>query len=364
MNHYINLSNIEKNLQNSAWRQGIKFNTKVHDLNYFFWETTLRCNLSCKHCGSSCGMNIHSAELDGDKVLQVFRDIAEHYDARKIMVAVTGGEPLVREDLFEILSEVSKMGFPWGMVTNGMLVNEDIVEKCFKAGMKTVSVSLDGLKSNHNWLRNNELSYDRAVNALKLFVSSGYFETVEPITCISAKNINDLPEMYEHLKSIGVQNWRLFSIFPKGRATLNDQILLNKDLLLKLFAFIKDKRKNNYNFHISYSEEGYLGCDWEREVRDDFFYCGAGINVGGLLSDGTLSACPSLSKEWSQGNINEISFSKAWETRYENMRNRDWMKSGDCSKCNKWKYCNGSSLHLWDWKEGKTKVCHYRLLNM
>jgi radical SAM enzyme (rSAM/lipoprotein system) len=357
------ITKARKKFQTWGWRQGVKLNTKLHDLSYFFWETTLRCNLNCRHCGSDCNKDKKFDELPAEKVLQVFKDIADNYDAKKIMVAVTGGEPLVREDLFEILTEVTSMGFHWGMVTNGMLVNEKTLEKCFQAGMKTVSVSLDGIGDTHNWLRNNENSYDRAVNSLKLFVNSGRLKAIDAITCVNAKNIDQLEEMYGVLKSIGVDGWRLFTIFPKGRAETNKELLLNRELLIKLFNFIKEKRNSGDNMYVSYSEEGYLGCDWEREVRDDFFYCGAGIHVGGLLSDGTYSACPSLSREWAQGHVDELPFSQAWETHYKNMRDRKWMKTGECSSCKEWKNCNGSSLHLWDWKEGKTKVCHYKLVN-
>ena len=341
----------------------MKFNAKVHDLTYFFWETTLKCNLKCRHCGSDCDKDKILEDLPKEKVLQVFRNIAENYEAKDIMVAVTGGEPLVRKDLFEILSEISTLGFPWGMVTNGMLVDEKAVEKCVDSGMRTVSVSLDGIGETHNRMRNNELSYDRAINALKLFLKSGKFNVVEAITCVNSENINQLEDMHKILKNIGVQGWRLFTIFPKGRAEINSELILNKELLIELFNFIKEKRNNNAGMHISYSEEGYLGCDWEKEVRDDFFFCGAGVNVGSLLADGSYGACPSLARDWVQGHVDEISFSEAWERRYENMRNRKWMKTEGCSTCKQWNKCNGSSLHLWDFKDGKTKVCHYKMLN-
>lgn len=255
------------------------------------------------------------------------------------------------------------MGFPWGMVTNGMLVDEEIVKKCADSGMKTVSVSLDGIGETHNWLRNSELSYDRAVNALKLFAESGKFNVVEAITCVNPHNIDQLEDIYKILKDTGVQAWRLFTIFPKGRAEINRDLILNRDILIELFNFIKEKRNSNTGMHISYSEEGYLGCNWEREVRDDFFVCGAGINVGSLLADGSYGACPSLSREWIQGNVDEISFPEAWETRYQNMRDRKWMRKGECVTCSEWSKCNGSSLHLWDFKEERPKVCHYKLIN-
>ncbi|QGU96022.1 radical SAM protein [Clostridium bovifaecis] len=354
---------MKKQFQNWAWCQGMKFNTKVHDLTYFFWETTLCCNLNCLHCGSDCDKDKRVEDLPKEKVLKVFKNIAENYEAKDIMVAVTGGEPLVRKDLFEILSEVNNMGFPWGMVTNGMLVDEKIVEKCVESGMRTVSVSLDGTGETHNWLRNNEMSYERAINALKLFLKAGKFDIVEVITCVNTQNINQLEDIYKLLKNLGVHGWRLFTIFPKGRAEVNGNLIFNKNLLTELFSFIKEKRNSNSGIYISYSEEGYLGCNWEKEVRDDFFFCGAGINIGSLLADGSYSACPSLSRDWIQGHVDEISFSEAWESRYRNMRNRRWMRTGDCKSCRQWSKCNGSSLHLWDFKEKKTKVCHFKMLN-
>ena len=359
----MHIRKIKDKFQYWGWQQGKKFNSKAHELSYFFWEATDRCNLYCRHCGSECTKSGKLPELSSARVIEVFRDIAENYDPQKIMVAVTGGEPLVREDLFQVLSQINEMGFPWGMVTNGMLVDQEIVEKCGSTGMRTVSVSVDGVGPTHNWLRNNELSYQKAIAALELFINSGRFKIVEAITCVNERNINELDQLYDILKNIGVNGWRLFTIFPKGRAENNNELIINEDLLKKLLDFIAIKRLNNNGMYVSYSEEGYLGCEWERKVRDDFFFCGAGINIAGLLCDGTYSACPSLSREWSQGHVSELLFSKAWETRYINMRNRDWMKGAHCGNCDEWKNCQGSSLHLWNWQQCKPDICHFRLLN-
>ena len=361
---YTSLSKVKMGIQNWGWQQGNKIRTKLHDLDYFFWETTLRCNLNCRHCGSDCSSTQMSLDLSAAKVVSVFQNIADNYDASKIMVAVTGGEPLVRQDLFDILEKVNQLGFPWGMVTNGMLVNEHVVKKCIATGMRTVSVSVDGMEDTHNWLRNNKLSYKNAINALNLFIKSESFSAVEAITCVNSKNIDELESMYEIFRIMGVKKWRVFSIFPKGRAENESELVIDKDKLIKIFEFISDKRRSMGTIDVSYSEEGYLGCDWERKVRDDFFFCGAGINIGGLLHDGSYSACPSLSREWIQGHVDEISFSEAWENKYKNMRDRNWMKREDCSSCKQWNNCQGSSLHLWDWENQRTKVCHYKLLNI
>lgn len=345
-----------------AWRNAKRFKTPLHDLTYFFWEATLRCNLSCRHCGSDCMKDEQMPELSKEKVLSVFKDIARNYDARKVMIAVTGGEPLVRGDLFDVLAEVHALGFPWGMVTNGMLVDDAVVRECTRTGMRTVVVSLDGEKESHNRLRGNPHSYERACRALSLFAQKKAFSVVEGITCVHNENVDELDAIYATLDKTGANAWRLFTIFPKGRAAHNKELVVTPKTLTNVLHYIKRKRKEKGRITVNYSDEGYLGCAWEGDVRDYFFFCGAGINIGGLLCDGAYTACPSLSREWIQGHVDELPFSEAWETRYENMRNRTWMKNALCDGCREWKNCEASSLHLWDFAQHRPMVCHHRML--
>lgn len=91
---------------------------KEHKLSYLFWECTLNCNFFCKHCGSSAGRKIFPGELNAEEIKKAFKEIADDYNAREIMVAVTGGESLLRKDLFEVMRYAHDLGFPWGVVTN------------------------------------------------------------------------------------------------------------------------------------------------------------------------------------------------------------------------------------------------------
>ena len=98
-----------------------------------FWETTLRCNAKCKHCGSRAGENIKlDDELTTEEIKKALLSIAKKYDARKILLNITGGEPLVREDLFEVMNFANKLGYHWGMTTNARLINDDKIEKMKK----------------------------------------------------------------------------------------------------------------------------------------------------------------------------------------------------------------------------------------
>ncbi|MDM8555211.1 radical SAM protein [Desulfococcaceae bacterium HSG7] len=357
------MGNLKTNIRKQLWNGYTLLESKRHLLTYFFWECTLQCNLFCRHCGSDCRKSTADTELADDVVLSVFEDISNHYCPEKILVAVTGGEPLVRKNLFDIMYQVKKMGFRWGIVTNGFAVTKDIVNNCIESGMSMVSVSLDGDEASHNWLRNHPDAYKNAVNAIQIFRAEKQLQKIDVITCVHYQNIGKLEDIYHTVCDLGANSWRLFTIFPKGRALKHPDIIVNASILEQTLRFIQTVRAEDQKLKISYCEEGYLGDDWECNVRDMPFFCSAGINIGGLLNDGSFSACPSLSREWIQGHANESRFSDVWENRYQNMRNRNWMKTGECAQCKQWRHCKGSSLHLWDWCKHKPEICHFNMLN-
>lgn len=127
-----------------------------------FWKTTLLCNAKCKHCGSKAGENINSdKELTTQEIKDTFNSIAQKHCAEEILINVTGGEPLLRKDLFEVMTYANKLGFHWGMTTNGIQINDQIIEKMKSSGMETISISIDGLKDTHNNFRGVPNSYEK-----------------------------------------------------------------------------------------------------------------------------------------------------------------------------------------------------------
>ena len=123
--------------------------------------------------------------------------------------------------------------------------------------------------------------------------------------------------------------------------------------------FITDTRKEG-RIQVSYGCEGFLG-GYEAEVRDTFFHCDAGITVGSVLNDGSISACPSIRANYSQGNIYKDDFWTVWNNKFEQFRNRSWMKNGICANCKLFRYCGGNGFHLRD-ENGNLLFCHYQRL--
>ena len=100
-------------------RASLKLRTLDHELHQLFWECTLRCNLSCLHCGSDCRVSSSIQDPPLSDLTMVLDEIAQRYDPSKILVITTGGEPLMRDDIVECGRAITERGFKWGMVSNG-----------------------------------------------------------------------------------------------------------------------------------------------------------------------------------------------------------------------------------------------------
>lgn len=330
---------------------------KIHDLTYLFWECTLRCNLDCKHCGSDCLTKSDCPDMPLEDFLKVLDEISTQYDPRKIMLALTGGEPLLRKDLEEAGREFKKRGFRWGTVTNGYWLDEDRLNSLLEAGLGSITISIDGLEENHNWLRGHNDSFARALNAAKLCAQVDDL-TFDVVTCVNQKNFNELDQIKEMLIDAGIKHWRIFTIFPKGRATEHEEMILEPEQLHEMLEFIQECRQEG-RIIASTGCDGFYG-KYEGQVRDGYFFCRAGVNVGSVLVDGSISACPSLRDDYIQGNIYQNNFLDIWNEKFDVMRNRKWMReSKKCKDCEVKKWCGGEGMHLRHEKTGDLLYCHY-----
>lgn len=331
---------------------------QLHELSYFFWECTSRCNVACLHCGSDCRMEDHP-DMPAADFLKVTEQVSKTYDPHKVMIVITGGEPLVRKDLEEIGLQLNRQGYPWGFVTNGYALNPERFRRLMNSGLRSVTVSLDGFEANHNWLRGNPKSFSKAVDAIRLIVQEPEL-VYDVVTCINQRNFSEIPELKKFLVEMGVKKWRIFTICPIGRAKDNAELHLDPAQFKWLMEFLKEGRQEG-QIHMSYGCEGYLGT-YETEVRDGFFFCRAGINIASVLADGSICACPNINRAYNQGNIYRDDFMEVWNQRFEKFRDREWMRNGICTDCKEFKWCRGNGFHLRDPETTETLRCHYRLL--
>lgn len=326
-----------------------------HPLRQLFWECTLRCNMNCRHCGSDCKVVSGTPDMPFEDFRKVLWQIREHYDPHKVMVIITGGEPLMRSDLAECGRAIYDMEFPWGIVSNGRLLSPERIEQLLCAGLHSATVSLDGLEDDHNWMRGVPDAFEHASRAISILANEPTV-AFDVVTCVNRRNFPHLGEIRDYLISLGLKRWRLFTVFPSGRAASDAVLQLPAEEFRALMEFIAMTRKEG-RISASYGCEGFLG-PYEGKVRDHLFTCQAGVSVGSVLADGSISACASIRADYVQGNIYRDNFVDVWENRFRVMRDRSWLRTSEpCSDCRWWRYCQGGGMHLRD-SEGRLALCH------
>lgn len=330
-----------------------------HRLDTLFWECTLRCNLACRHCGSDCRVDPGVPDMPLADFLRVLdEEVTPHVDPSEVLIIFSGGEVLVRDDLEQAGAEVTRRGYPWGMVTNGLALTPSRFRSLVDAGLRSVSVSLDGFESEHNYIRCNPVSYDRALDALRLIVREQEL-AYDVVTCVTSALVPRLEAFRDMLIAEGVRSWRLFSIFPMGRAKDDPSLRMTDAQFREMLDFIRRTRQEG-RIDASYACEGFLG-GYEAEVRDQFYQCAAGVSVASIRVDGAISGCTSIRANFDQGNIYRDKFWEVWQNGFEPFRNRAWARTGECADCKMFRYCLGGGMHLHG-DDGELLYCHYHRL--
>jgi radical SAM protein with 4Fe4S-binding SPASM domain len=351
MNHGEDITPLFEN-----WRGRIETLMREHPLQIISWEATRRCNLRCLHCGSPTeGVN-NADELTTDEVVRAFDEIARDFDMKRFRhINITGGEPFVRTDLFDILRSISRRPFYQNIdiQTNGVFISDNpgVLKELRGAGVTGLGVSIDGFESTHDSLRGMTGTWSKAVNAARLAVQAGYVVTVSFVA--HSKNICELAAFHRFVTDgIHPRVFRVMFIDNQGRAQENADLLLEPAKVREVIDFLKREYElscSNYFDPSATTVElgcgGWLGTELEGRVRPFVFHCIAGLNNLGILYDGKLGSCSNISRDFIQGDLRHEGIKEVWETRYKHFRETRWRKTGPCNQCSEWQYCHGGPLH-------------------
>ena len=193
---------LRRRLALEAYRVMKHQSVKEHRLRQLFWECTLRCNLNCRPCGSDCRSEAMQKDMPLDDFLAVLDQITPHVNPHEVFVIISGGEPLMRSDLERCGRAIYERGFPWGMVTNGLAMTEKRYRALRAAGMHTATVSLDGLPTEHNYMRGHARSFEKATDAIRMMGSDKGF-IFDVVTCVNRRNLSQLDEVKEFIQTQG-----------------------------------------------------------------------------------------------------------------------------------------------------------------
>ena len=302
---------------------------------------------------------IVGATPDGriDTKLQVLEEVRENFDLRRLMLCITGGEPLLYPDFFELLGRANEMGYQWGMTTNGTLITREKAKLLRQTGMKTVSVSIDGLEESHDRQRGLDSGYRMAMQGIQNLIDEGGFQEIQVTTVVNHSNIHELDALYTIFEKMDIDSWRVINLEPIGRALDYPDMMLTPEDYRRLFAFIYEKRLEQ--MPVVYGCAHFLGVNLERELRDWYFTCSAGLHVASIMSNGDIGACLDIERrpEFVQGNIFEDRFKDVWENKFQIFRKDLALENEKCRECSEAKFCHGGAYHTWDFDNKCPQVC-------
>lgn len=325
------------------------------NLKILFFEITQKCNAHCSQCGSRCTINSEegiSSELFESVLLDVKKNIGTN-----VMLNITGGEPLMRKDLFDICGYAHNLGFNWGMVTNGTLITPEIIQKMKDTGMSTISISLDGMAKTHEELRHLPHSFDTILRNLQLLQKADFLEHIQVTFIANKKNIYELPALWKTLNNLKIDSMRISCIDLIGRAKENKDLILDQADFDYLFEFI-NRTNAKKELQCVWSCSHYFGNTETPDLLGRRFECYTGKHVASILYNGDIFVCPNVPRlpELIQGNIKTDVFSEVWKNGFQYFRNRELNET--CKKCEHVKFCKGDSLHTWDFEENKPTFCY------
>jgi radical SAM protein with 4Fe4S-binding SPASM domain len=360
------LTNIRERLQREArWKtQADKLDALAaeHPLRYLFLEVTRRCNLHCAYCGSECTPQGWPDELSTDTWLDVIRQIAADYDPPKVMIAVTGGEPLLKDRIYDLFAEIHRLGFRYGMVSNGTRLDQVAAERLVAAGIDAISLSMDAPPPFNDALRGPGATA-RVEEAIVHLKDAGFKGKLEIISTLTRPAIGQLEPMRRYLSQLRVPLWRVAPVMPIGRAAKRPELIPTDADVRTLLDFVVKARGDQLLPSPEFCEEGYLGDRYEGAVRPYLSQCRAGITTGGIMATGGIGACPELGPAYLQGDIRKERFKDVWETRYQVLRDRSWTRQGGaCADCGAYDRCRGGSLHLYDKPQAEFLRCLFKMV--
>ncbi len=339
---------------------------------YAVWEITLRCDLACRHCGSRAGRE-RPDELSTDEALDLVRQMAALGTKE---VTIIGGEAYLRDDWTRIAQEIRARGMDCTMTTGGRGLTYEKAVAARDAGIRSVSVSVDGLEATHDALRGVQGSFRAAFEAMANLKRAGVGFSAN--SQFGRRSVREMPEVFDLLSAAGIHSWQTQITVAMGRAADEPKLLLEPFQMLEVMAMlarlkpVADARRvriwpgNNIGYFGPYETllRGTL-------PRGHMASCGAGRSTLGIEADGTIKGCPSLpTTEYAGGNIRDTTLEAIWERSAPLRFTRDrtvedlW---GHCRDCYYNDTCRAGcswTTHVLLGRPGNNPYCHHRALEL
>ncbi len=324
------------------------------------WNITSKCNLKCVHCYNDSGQNNDCVEVTTKKAKEILDDLA---DFGVPSVLFSGGEPLMREDLFELIPYARDKGLRTVISTNGTLITSEKAKLIKEYGVSYVGISLDGIGAVNDKFRGVDGAFDRAVTGIRNCMEAGV--RVGLRLTLTKRNVQDIEQLFEFMDKEGVERACFYHLVPSGRADsmFSDDLAPAQsrkamEVILATTKQLKEAGKKTDILTVDNHVDGvylYLKLLEEDPARAEEVWKLLTWNGGGLNSSGVGISCLDFHGHvhadqfwyhYSMGNVHEKPFSEIWsnpdEPLLKGLRDRKNYLKGRCRMCKFVDACGGA----------------------
>jgi radical SAM protein with 4Fe4S-binding SPASM domain len=326
-----------------------------------FWNITDRCNLSCTHCYSKSGPGrSNEGELTTTEALRVIDDLA---GMGIPLILFTGGEPLLRGDIWELARYAKKRGLKTALSTNGTLITSDIARRIRDCGIEYAGISLDGARAEtHDRFRNSPGAFNKTIAAFAACREAGLRCGVR--VTLTTENCQELEALVDLALALGASRFCLYWLVPTGRGSDSySRLQLNHNEVPKVLSLLYRKAKETDPDTMEFLTVDapqdciHLLASMERDGSEDLADartlleslhggCSAGTRVADIDAQGDVYPCQfARSREFLVGNIRDRPFSELWSDGTNPVlslfRRKDARFGGRCAGCTWRDLCGG-----------------------
>ncbi|MCP4935801.1 MAG: heme d1 biosynthesis radical SAM protein NirJ [bacterium] len=323
------------------------------------WNLVRRCNLKCKHCYAISGDVDFPGELNTDEVCKVMDELRGF---RVPVLILSGGEPLLRSDIYDISRRAKKQGFYVGLSTNGTLIDESNIEEIDSIGYDYVGISLDGIGETHDKFRMMDGAYEKSLHAMRLCRDRGL--KVGARFTMTADNESELPEMLRLIDEEGFDKFYFSHLVYAGRGNKNRGDDAERDMTRRTMELLFETAwdyvgtDTGKEFVTGNNDaDGVFLYYWVKEhfpEHADHIHAklvqwggnASGVNVANIDNLGNVHP-DTMWWHHTIGNVKETNFSKIWSDRSDpimaGLKQRPRKISGRCGACMHFDICNGNT---------------------
>ncbi len=322
------------------------------------WNCTRQCNLNCIHCYASAGNNGSTNEMDTSEGKTFIRDLA---DFGVPVILFSGGEPLMRGDLFQMVSLAREYGLKTGLSTNGTLITDRVASHLNYLGFGEVGISLDGIGEHNDHFRGKQGAFKDALTGIRRCIALGIRVSLR--LTITRHNYMDIPAIFELVEKEGIKRVCLYHLAYSGRGSSLQNEDINhsqaREVMDTIIHHTLDLYQRGLHKEIltvgNHADGVYLYLKLKKENPERAEEVKKLMQINGGNNSGIRISCvddrgnvhpDQFWWHYSLGNVKKRKFGDIWtdtsDTLLKGLKDRKGLLKGRCAECQHLDMCNGN----------------------